>query len=156
VRPARDGDRAALIELHRALHVTLRGELVPATLAPLHAYRDFDRLLAEDLAFMLGRSDHQVLVATEAGQVVGYASGRMLEEPRRVLTPKGVVGDWYVRPEVRGRGLGRMLMDNLLAWFRTKGCRVVESSTLPGNHRARRLHEHLGFDEVEVRYRARL
>lgn len=157
IRRATFDDYARLLELHRALHVHVRAELVPAARHPLYAYRSFDRILAEDLRGMLDSRDQRVWVAARAdGSLVGYVTGRIVAEPQRVLTPKGLVGDWYVSPDARHEGIGTKLLHGLIQWFREEGCEVVESTTLPDNQQARRLHGHLGFHEVEIRYRMRL
>jgi GNAT superfamily N-acetyltransferase len=156
IRPADIRDRAALVEMHSALNVHARESLVPDDLRPLYAYREFDRVVAQDMISMLGRRDHRVIVAVCDREIVGYVTGRVVSEPQRLLDPKGIMGDWFVRSHARSQGTGRRLVRALLAWFRAEGCQVAESTTLPHNAHARQLHEDLGFHEVEVRYRTRL
>ena len=157
VRQARLEDRDALVSLHRALYIEHRGEVMPAELAPLYAYRRFDEVLAEDVAAMLRNPATTLLVAEDDdGRPVGYASGYVQHDPRRLLSRKGVLGDWYVRPEHRGAGVGRQLVDALFAIFEDAGCSVVETSTWPFNTATRAAMEHLGFREIQIVYRKEL
>ncbi|MFW6051257.1 MAG: N-acetyltransferase family protein [Myxococcota bacterium] len=153
IRVAGWHDEGALLALHRDLHVRHRDAVVPPGQRELHAFRGFEDLLAQDLRAMLDAPAVHLLVAEEGGRIIGYATGKRVVERHRARSPKGVVGDWYVVPEARGRGVGRALLRALIERFRAEGCRMVESSTLPGNLKGRRLHELLGFHEVEVRYR---
>ena len=87
---------------------------------------------------------------------MGYVSGHVEVDSRRVLSRRGVVEDWYVRAEERGRGTGTQLLDTLIAWFRDEGCEMVESGTWAFNAAARRAHAKAGFHEIEVKFRKRL
>lgn len=156
IRPARESDRQSLLEMHRSLYVGHRDAVLPAEHRAFYAYRDFDRVLREDVAALLGDAGIIVLVAERAGRVVGYVSGRIDSEPRRVLARRGVVLDWFVLPEARSDGIGRRLLEDLLTRFRAVGCEAAESTSWSDNAIARRRHEELGFAEVEVRYRMRL
>lgn len=156
IRAAVRADAARLMELHRALHIEHRSLVVPPELRPLHAFRDFDELLELDMQAMLQDPATEIFVAETNDGLAGYATGRVVAERQRVLSPKGVVEDWYVTPAMRSRGLGRALLEALERRFRQRGCRMVESSTLAGNVRSRELHERMGFQEVEVRYRKKI
>ncbi|MCS6798220.1 MAG: hypothetical protein NZ898_06785, partial [Myxococcota bacterium] len=96
VRRATPADRDTVLALHRALYVTHRDSVMPAELAELYAYRDFERVLADDVEALLHASDAVVLLAELAETTVGYISGRIEVDPRRVLPRRGVVEDWFV------------------------------------------------------------
>jgi GNAT superfamily N-acetyltransferase len=156
IRRAAMRDRDALVAFHHALYVSYREKLVPPDLRPLSAYRDFERALREDIEAMLRSSTSVVLVAEESGRAVGYATGHVEDDPRRELSRKGVVEDWFVEDDMRGRGIGKELLDTLLEIFREVGCTIAESTTWPSNALARHAHERAGFSEVEVKFRRRL
>jgi ribosomal protein S18 acetylase RimI-like enzyme len=156
VRAADDTDRDVLISFHRSLYQGHRDEVVTEDDLPLIEYRDYERVLRDDLDALLKDRTSHVLLAESQGAAVGYITGRVAVEPRRVLAPRGVVEDWYVVPESRGSGVGARLLRELEARFAATGCEVIESATWSGNEGARRAHDALGFREIRVMYRKRL
>src|SRR5580693_5959017 len=70
-----------------------------------------DRLLAD------GR--RRVLVGTIDGAVVGLAVGRIDAVGE---APLGVIDACYVERPARGVGVGRALVDHLVAWFGSSRC----------------------------------
>jgi GNAT superfamily N-acetyltransferase len=157
IRRAQRSDRALVLMFHRALYVTHREAILPAKLAPFYAYRDLEAALRDDVDALLRSPRSVVMIAERDGEPVGYATGHTEEDDeRRVLRRKGIVEDWYVDHSARGHGIGARLLEALGTVFRHEGCEVIESTTWPFNDGARRAHEALGFDEVEVKYRKRL
>lgn len=51
-----------------------------------------------------------------------------------------------VRPDERGRGLGRQLYEHFFAIVRDRGCDVVRAVTAPVNQGSVRFHQQMGFD----------
>lgn len=58
----------------------------------------------------------------------------------------------YVRPQWRGRGLGRRLAIEILAEAKTRGYRIMCLDTLPQLTTALALYKNLGFAETEPYY----
>ena len=85
VRDAAQSDREALEAFHRNLYIGHRDRVVDTGDLPLVDYRDYERILAEDLASLLSDRGALVLVAESGGRVVGYITGRVRVESRRVL-----------------------------------------------------------------------
>lgn len=156
LRDATLDDEGALLSLHRALHVEHRDAIAPEAERSLHEGEAFERALSEDLHAMLREPSHHVLVGEARGDLLGYVTGQSIGTEARGAEARGVVGDWYVVPRHRSRGLGRALMEAMATRLARDGCRLLESSTLPANDRARRLHRLLGFEEAQIRYRKRL
>jgi len=156
VREAGESDRTVLLGFHRCLYQDHRDEVVAEQDRPLIEYRDYERILSDDLRALLRDPKSHVLVAEAQGVVLGYITGRITVEPMRVLPRKGVIEDWYVAPQSRGTGVGTLLLRELEARFAGAGCGVVESATWSGNEGARRAHDALGFREIRVVYRKRL
>ncbi|MEV4148695.1 GNAT family N-acetyltransferase [Amycolatopsis sp. NPDC049691] len=59
----------------------------------------------------------------------------------------------YVHPDARGRGVGRALLEALIASTEAAGVWTVQSGVFPENSASRKLHERAGFREVGVRRR---
>lgn len=156
VRQATRADRALVLRFHQALYVQFRDEITRPEVLPLFAYRDLDGTLRDDVDGLLRTNGAIVLLAERAGEAVGYISGHIEVDARRELTKKGVVEDWFVSADERGRGVGQILFEALTARFKASDCQVVESGTWAFNEGARKAHAALGFTEIEIKFRKRL
>ena len=153
VRQASGIDQEVLFGFHQSLYQAHRDRVVAKEDLPLIEYRNYDRILRDDLHALLRAQDSHVLVAESEGTAIGYITGRITVEARRVLPRRGVVEDWYVVPESRGSGAGALLLRELENRFIAAGCEVIESATWAGNEGARHAHDALGFREIRVMYR---
>lgn len=156
VREADDADRQVLLSFHSSLYQAHRDEVVAEQDLPLIEYRDYERILSDDLQALLDDPHSHVLLAESQGVAVGYITGRVSLEPKRVLPRRGVVEDWYVVQESRRSGVGASLLRELEQRFAAAGCEVIESATWSANEGARRAHDALGFREIRVMYRKRV
>lgn len=153
LRRAELGDRPLIEAFHRALYLEHRAAVMPAGMERLFAYRSFEAVLAEDVAAMLRDPSVVVLLALGDDSAVGYISGTIESDERRVIRRKGVVGDWYVDEAVRGTGIGRRLFETLEAIFLEAGCGLVEVATWPFNEGTRKALDRLGYSEIQITYR---
>lgn len=156
VREAGDSDRDTLLDFHQSLYQAHRDEVVANADVPLIEYRDYDRILRDDLDALMRDQHSHVLVAESQGVAIGYITGRVTVERRRVLPRRGVIEDWYVVPASRSSGVGALLLREIEQRFAAAGCEVIESATWASNEGARRAHDALGFREIRVMYRKRI
>jgi GNAT superfamily N-acetyltransferase len=156
IRPGTKADRDLMVVFHHALYVDHREEILSPEIAPLYAYENLGRALREDVDALLSSPRSLIFIAETTDRPVGYITGHVEEDARRVLARKGVVEDWYVEPDARGTGIGRTLFDALVASFRDRGCVVLESTTWAGNDSARKAHRALGFHDIEIKMRREL
>jgi GNAT superfamily N-acetyltransferase len=84
-----------------------------------------------------------VLVGTVDEAVVGFALGRI--EDRSGHGRQGLLDACYVEPMARGVGVGRLLLDTVLAWLEGQGCLGVDGTALPGDREAKNFFEAAGF-----------
>jgi ribosomal protein S18 acetylase RimI-like enzyme len=98
------------------------------------------------LVAQLGRDEALVLVAEADGAVVGYAYAA-LEGPdwMALRGPAGVLQDIIVDEARRGGGVGRRLLEAVLAALAARGAPRVVLSTAAKNAAAQRLFERAGF-----------
>ncbi len=150
IRQATPADYAELLPLHRALYIDLQGALLPPQVARLSAYRDFERVLSDDLRGLLSGPPSLVLMSPGEHGAVGYISGQLQLEPGRVLTRRAVIEDWFVRESARGTGVGRALFEHFEAAMRDRGAELIETTTWAPHAEARARYARLGFDEVQV------
>jgi GNAT superfamily N-acetyltransferase len=146
IRPLRWPDDLAALEaldtsfttdrVYRLRRGLLAFELVEEAVdPPIHKtypllHSDFQRL----------REMEHVVVAEAEGALVGLAAAAFSAWNRRVQ-----VEDFYVAPPVRGRGIGRGLMDSVVAYARRAGARCVWLETQTINYPAVQFYQHLGF-----------
>jgi GNAT superfamily N-acetyltransferase len=64
--------------------------------------------------------------------------------------------DLFTASEVRGRGVGRALIDAVVAWSRAQGCSRVYWNTHESNHTARRLYDKVAENRGFIRYQIEL
>jgi L-amino acid N-acyltransferase YncA len=101
--------------------------------------------------FSAARLPGHRFVATAGGQVAGWVAVSAVSG-RRVYT--GVVEhSVYVHPGARGQGIGRVLLDELIASTEAAGIWTIESRIFPENAASLALHQAAGFRVVGVRER---
>ncbi|MFL5800169.1 MAG: GNAT family N-acetyltransferase [Roseiflexaceae bacterium] len=92
-----------------------------------------ERLLAESVAFFLLRSN-DVPAGCGGIKLFGTAYGEL----KRM----------YVRPQFRGRGFGKMLVDHLAVYARTQGVLLLRLETGIHQPEAIGLYERMGFQRI--------
>jgi aminoglycoside 6'-N-acetyltransferase I len=101
---------------------------------------------------MSGTLPCALLVATdEKEELLGFIEVglRSHADGCDVRQPVGYVEGWFVREEMRGRGIGKELMKQAEAWSRTQNCREIASDALLDNMASQRAHAALGFEIVD-------
>ena len=58
---------------------------------------------------------------------------------------RGVLDVCYVEPGAREVGLGQLLLERSVAWFRAQGCTGVDGTAFPGDREAKQFYESEGF-----------
>ena len=132
--------------------VQMKGELI-ATYAEFDPASDLDwqARATEAVRGLIPRDTHLFLIAEDAaGRPLGCVSAQL---------ELGIPGPWwpgvhasmadmFVRPEARGQGVARALMEQALAWCEGHGCRSVHLHSTP---MAVKVYERLGFHLGEVK-----
>jgi aminoglycoside 6'-N-acetyltransferase I len=140
-----------IVEHDRSDWCRLRDALWPGSLA------DHD---AETRTFFeRGGGQLVVLVAEMDGRVVGFLELDFRKyAPGCVSSPVPFIEGWYVEPEVRGRGIGRALVEAAEDRALAAGYHEIGSDAEMDNADGIRAHLALGYEEVErtVCFRRRL
>ena len=137
IRPIRPEDETTLGELLNSLapedsRMRFFGSMrnLPRTRLARFTQIDYDREMA--------------LVAIERGSNGAELS---LGEVRAVADPGSTFADFaiVVGTQFKGRGLGRLLLQSIIAYCRSRGIRELRGETLDGNLSMQRLAQGLGF-----------
>jgi aminoglycoside 6'-N-acetyltransferase I len=108
----------------------------------------FDHALDERwTAEFFADARHHLVVAIDEGVVVGMASAVHYVHPDKA--PELWINEVGVAPTHHRRGIGRMILDTLLAHGRALGCREAWVATEEENVAARRLYESVGGEGEE-------
>lgn len=83
------------------------------------------------------------LVAVQRGNVIGFITTERLEDGRYEVTRL------YVDPEIRSRGIGGRLLQDVLDALSTRGVSEVLVNAFGDNHAGRRFYERHGFELIE-------
>src|SRR5215469_11765430 len=101
--------------------------------------------------FDTGHLGEHRLVALAGAEVSGWAAASAVSH-RRVYA--GVVEhSVYVHPQARGQGIGRRLLDALIASTEAAGIWTIQSGIFPENTASLALHQAAGFRVVGTRER---
>lgn len=104
--------------------------------------------IANIVSALLQSGASDFLVATVDGRPVGC-----LQIAYRLSTwqalPYAYVEDFYLAPEVRGRGVGTKLLDYALQRAEGQGCDKIALDVRRANTAAQRLYERFGFSDSQ-------
>jgi GNAT superfamily N-acetyltransferase len=134
-RPATAADLPVLCTLGRELRaevgVLRGGRVLVARHVPQEPLEGaYEALLADPAAL--------VLLGTIDGTPVGHA----------VVTADGdlaTIAELFVDPEARAVGVGEAMLDDVLAWARSRGCTGVDAAALPGARETKNFFETFGL-----------
>ncbi|MGK5543918.1 N-acetyltransferase family protein [Streptomyces sp. URMC 127] len=140
IRPGADGDLTELTEIynHYVVHTPVTFDIEPVTAEERRAWLDAHPAT--------GR--HRLLVAEEAGRVLGYATSGPFRAKRAYET--SVETSVYLGPGHTGRGLGGLLYRTLLEALAHEDVHRAYAGITQPNAASMRLHERFGFRPVGV------
>ena len=118
------------------------------------AERPFNSTLIEgeihyyDLKHLIQSSDATVIVAEENNEIVasGYALIRKSEKYYNQFEKYSYLGFMYVKPEHRGKGINKVITDELIAWAKSRGINEVRLEVYAQNESAIKAYEKAGFE----------
>jgi phosphinothricin acetyltransferase len=102
-------------------------------------------------AWDAGHLTEHRFVALQDRQVVGWVAARAVSD--RCAYSGVVEHSVYVAETMRGLGIGRSLLEALIASTEAAGIWTIQTGIFPENTPSLRLHEHAGFEVVGRRKR---
>jgi RimJ/RimL family protein N-acetyltransferase len=108
----------------------------------------FEVEFTKPLAWFFDRlSNSEVFGAFLDAEIVGVAGFAVRHGEKE--EHKGLLWGMYVRPEARGAGVARRLVEAIIARARSR-VELIQLSVVVGNEQARRLYARLGFVEYGI------
>ncbi|NBA85654.1 GNAT family N-acetyltransferase [Emticicia sp. CRIBPO] len=116
------------------------------------AERPFDSTLKEgeihyyDLVQLIARPDAELVVAEIDQEVLGsgYALIRKAQDYLQ-HSHYAYLGFMYVKPEHRGKGINRLILESLKQWALSQGIKEIRLEVYEDNVMARKAYEKAGF-----------
>lgn len=99
----------------------------------------------------------EMLVAVEDDQIVGYMTGHIRKKvPIYQIEEVGQIGDNFVLPQYRRRGIFTQLLKAMLEWMRNQGIKHVEHPIAVKNAVGRIAWKKRGFEDLYVMTKKRI
>lgn len=113
---------------------------------PYNPTLKLDPISYYDVGAMIDNPNIEVIVAVDGDLIVGSGYAKTIIASEYISPRKqAFLGFMYVRPEYRGRGINKLVMDDLLDWARTQGHSEVRLTVYAENAGAIRAYEKAGF-----------
>jgi len=138
IRPMRAADAGAVLAIYQA--GMDGGEASFESTAPVWEAFDAGKL-----------PDHRYVAVDATATVLGWVAVSAVSS--RCVYAGVVEHSVYVDPAARRRGVGRVLLDALIASTEAAGIWTIQSGIFPENTASRALHRAAGFREVGIRER---
>ncbi|MFF3215319.1 GNAT family N-acetyltransferase [Streptomyces sp. NPDC002886] len=95
--------------------------------------------------------EHRFVALGQDGKLLGWVAASKVSD--RCAYAGVVEHSVYVRPAARGRGVGRALLDALIASTEAAGIWTIQSGIFPENTASLALHQRAGFRVIGTRTR---
>ena len=122
--------------------------------------RPFDPTLDEDIHYydlneMVSVPHIELLVAEQSGKIIasGYARIEAAARPYLKHDRHAYLGFMYVVPECRGRGINRLIIDQLKIWSAAQGVTELLLEVYASNAGAIKAYEKAGFEQLTIAMR---
>ncbi len=118
-------------------------------LLPFVAYKDIEKEIKWQTDQFLSKK-YITYVAEKNGQIIGYISGLVKDQPDKVLDKAGYIKNWYVKDGFRKNGVGKKLWKSIEYYFRNQKCSHLLLDTFSENTDARTIYTKMGFIEENI------
>jgi len=153
IRSLQKSDEKQLSDLTIQFHKKYqRGKIVLRKLLPLIEYKDYEKRLQQDVKkyMKLDPREAIIFVAEDEKELIGYIYGRLEKRSKMVINKCGIIEDWFVKEKYRGKGIGEMLWDKLIRWFKNKKCNCLKTDAYLTNKLAINIYHKLGFIDEKI------
>ena len=93
---------------------------------------------------------HDLLVAEEDGRIIGVACMTVMMGP--CIGKNAYLEDFVVDANIRAKGVGSMLWEEMLKWAEEKGCKRLEFTCGNGRETAQRFYKNHGAEIYDTNF----
>lgn len=137
VRQAQEKEIDTLLEFEKGIVTAERPYDSTLKAGEIHYY---------DLLELIKSPEAEVLVAEINGEVVGSGYAKILTaKPYLKHTQFAYLGFMYVKPEFRGNGINKVILNALLNWAKEKGISEIRLEVYEENIAAKKAYAKAGF-----------
>lgn len=103
-----------------------------------------------DLLTLMQSEDSTILIAEENNEIVasGYSKIKKTENSYSNFDTYAYLGFMYVKPEHRGKGINKLILDELIKWSKDKGISEIRLEVYDQNEPAVKAYEKAGFESL--------
>ncbi|RXM52534.1 MULTISPECIES: GNAT family N-acetyltransferase [unclassified Chryseobacterium] len=103
-----------------------------------------------DLSHFIKSPDATLIVVEDNNEIVasGYALIKQTEKNYYKFESYAYLGFMYVKPEYRGKGINKIITDELISWARSKNISEVRLDVYAENESAVKAYEKAGFEPL--------
>ena len=103
---------------------------------------------------MLAKSPHDCIVfldVEDRGGIRAFAEAALRHDHVNGCdtSPVAFLEGIFVRPNIQGAGIGRLLLTSIQSWARERGCSELASDAHIGNLASHAFHRAAGFEETD-------
>lgn len=111
-----------------------------------------NKAYAERMIKETAEKEGVIYIAEEDSLIIGFIAGivqRQTEDLVQLQMPStpGRVIELYVKPEHRGKNIGKTLLQKMEDYFRKKGCNVINIEVFQPNKNAYNFYKSLGYSD---------
>ena len=121
--------------------------------------KNFKKEIRKFMKKNVSRKNTVGFIAFEDTKAIGFILGEEKKDYpvfAKSERPTGHVGNFYVEPKFRNKGIGKKLFAELKKWFKKRKLKKAEVSVNTPNKKGKKLYKNLGFVPYDERWRMRL
>ncbi|NIF03932.1 GNAT family N-acetyltransferase [Chryseobacterium sp. Tr-659] len=101
-----------------------------------------------DLSHFIQSPDAILIVAEENNEIIGsgYALIKKSEKDYYTFETYAYLGFMYVKPEYRGKGINKVITDELISWAKSRDISEIRLDVYAENESAVKAYEKAGFE----------
>ena len=145
IRPACEADIPRILDLYRELAIIVTGVEQSRNPSPAECRGVFAAICADP--------NHELLVVDCDGEVAGTVVLLIVSNLSHAASPWALVENLVVDHRYRRRGVGRKLLEHVIARARESGCHRIELCSDKRRKEAHRLYRSTGFEASAYGFR---